>query len=73
MNDRSGLLTLAVYLTATMLIVVVAFLGIFRYGAMARVAALSEVPHEPTSELAGTGLELPPESVTSDSGSNKCG
>jgi hypothetical protein len=59
-NDRSGLITLAVYTTATMLIVLVAFLGIFRYGALARVASLENIPSEPEPDLAVARLQRLP-------------
>jgi len=57
-NERSGLLTLAAYITVTMLIVLVALLGIFRYGAVQRVSSLAPLPDESTTELAQTGLQL---------------
>jgi prefoldin subunit 5 len=69
-NDRSGLLTLAVYLTAAMLIVVAAFVGVFRYGAMARVAALEDVAQEPIPELAVGELQLAPDGATAAAGAN---
>ncbi len=56
MNDRIGLLTLAAYMTATMLIVVAAFWGIFRYGTSSRIPSLESLPAEPIPELATTGL-----------------
>ncbi len=52
MDGRNGLLTLAVYLAATTLIVVAALLGIVRYGGSQRVAALPLPAAEPLPELA---------------------
>lgn len=70
MNDRSGLLTLAVYLTAAMLIVVAAFVGVFRYGAVARVAALEDGAQELNPELAVGELQLAPDGAAAAAGAN---
>ena len=64
MNDRSGLVTLAIYTTAAMLIVLVALLGIFRYGAMARVASFETAPAEPPPELGVTQPQRLPGTTT---------
>lgn len=50
MEDRSGLVTLAAYSTAAMLIVLIAAFAIFRYGAFASVSDLGPVPDEPQPE-----------------------
>ncbi len=63
MDDQHGLLTLAAYLTATMLIVLVACLGIFYYGAAPRVPALESNPSDPVPEFAVTQLDLTPNAV----------
>ena len=57
MDGRNGLLTLVVYLTATMLIALVALLGVFRYSATARIAALQPIDGEQAPELAVTHLD----------------
>ena len=57
-GGRNGLLTLVVYLTATMLIVLVALLGVFHYSAIARISALKPIDSEQAPELAVTHLDL---------------
>ncbi|MHB8973468.1 MAG: HEAT repeat domain-containing protein [Pirellulaceae bacterium] len=51
-DDRNGLLTLAVYVTAALVIVLAAVIGVFRYAAVARVAALQPIVSEPAPEIA---------------------
>ena len=58
MNDSRGLVTLAAYVTAAMLIVLVALLGVFQYGAKSRVSSMKPVPTDPAPELAAAGLQL---------------
>jgi DNA repair exonuclease SbcCD ATPase subunit len=53
-ESRNGLLTLAVYLTATALIVLAALLAIVRYGTAQRMAALPLATPDPLPELAVT-------------------
>ena len=62
MDGRNGLFTLGVYVTAAMLIAVVACVGIFHYGVQARMSALGPIPREPAPELAVTHLDLTPKS-----------
>ncbi len=52
LSDRSGLLTLAAYSTAAMLIALVALLGIFRFGAVERVSSLEPLPIAPSPQPA---------------------
>jgi HEAT repeat protein len=57
-EGRNGLLTLAVYLTATTLIVLAAAWGIYRYAADARLAALQPIVDTPGPELAVARVDL---------------
>ncbi len=61
MNDRIGLLTLAAYMTATMVVVVAAFWGIMQYTITARVPSLDSLPAEATPHLATSGVPQLPE------------
>ncbi len=64
MNDRSGLLTLAAYLSVAMVIMVVAAVGILKYGAPDPMAGLDTLPADPVPELAPSPFELPASSPT---------
>jgi hypothetical protein len=57
-DGRNGLLTLVVYLTVTMLIVLVSLLGVFRYSANARISALTPIDSEQAPEVAVAHLDL---------------
>ncbi len=61
MNDRSGLLTLATYLTAAAAIAVVACLGIFKYGVPSPLQGMDTIPADPVPEFAVAHLDLAPQ------------
>ncbi len=65
MNDRTGLITLAAYMTAATAIVVVACLAIFSYGVSSPLSGLDPIPAEPVPEFAATTYEIPPSDATS--------
>ncbi len=57
-DGRNGLLTLGVYLTAAMLIVLAALVGIFRYTTRAHLPPLQPIEVEPVPEWAVTHTQL---------------
>ena len=69
MNDNHGLLTLAAYLTATLLIVVVALLGVFHWGVSDRINSLPTVTNESQSEVAYGRVQMSSEAQAANAGS----
>lgn len=61
MGERNGLLTLAVYLAASLLIVLVAMLGIYQYSATTRFPGLTPAEEDPAAELAVSYVDMAPQ------------